>query len=244
MLTSASFSPYQGWLVLLLHPGRSSCVLWREAFVTEQPMARIPRSSQRHMSAEDEHCISAFPPASSWTAEEKQLGDGVTDLVSCNMDIFPSSHGVPARNLAFSYMFSSKTSQRLVHRSSVLRVPHANKSLKHLHSKGPSTIHFSCRQCQLTIIWPIWLSSSIPTSKGSHCLWLHLPRLSRALQSQHSGSALIQSQPHSKTFKNLNKIPAWTTQTHIHIWILTSVPQVFSVLKFSLLYSQPHIRPT
>lgn len=129
--------------------------------------------------------------------------------------------------------FSSKTSKWcLVHRSSVLRVPHAIKSLKHIHSKGPSTIHLSCWQSHLTNT----AVSSIPTTKGNHRLWLHLPRLSRALQSQHSGSALMQSQPHSKISIKSQLGPA---QTHIHIWILTSVLQVFSVLKFSLIYSQP-----
>lgn len=133
-------------------------------------------------------------------------------------------------------MFSSKISQWcLVHRSSVLRVPHAIKSLKHIHSKGLSTIHLSCQQCHLTNM----AVSSIPTTKGNHRLWLHLPRLSRALQSQHSGSALMQSQPHSIAFKNLNKIPASTrTNTHSHMNTHKCVPSI------QCLKIQSHIQPT
>lgn len=134
------------------------------------------------------------------------------------------------RNLAFIYIFASKTLQCLVHRSLVLRVPHDIKSLKHKHSRGPCTIHLPCQQYHLTNM----AVSSIPTSKGK--LVASSLQAFKGFAKPAFWFCTDENQPHSKTSVISLLGP---TQTHIHIWILTSVPQVFSVLKFSLIYGQP-----
>lgn len=63
------------------------------------------------------------------------------------------------------------------------------------------------------------------------------PQVFKSLYSHHSGSALMQDQPHSKPLKNL-KNTLGPTQTHIHIWTLAGMLQVFSVLKVSFTHSQ------